>query len=290
RYAPCRLRCGHPGTARRGPALQPLDVRPVAALGRDPRAGNRLRHRQPLGFSPRPRARRSHRHRALLPRAPAREIRRPRQRRDRPVVPADRGRGARRRAVRYHHLPERARARPGRRTLPRGDARAAPAAHPGGLARPLRRPRPGLPAGAVSPLAARPVAHRHRGTAVNDRTLSVIVPAYDEAATLATVVRRLREVPLKLEIVVVNDASKDGTAALIDRLLAERVIDRAVQHPANRAKGAALRSGIAAATGDVIVVQDADLEYDLGDLPRLLEPIRSGRADAVYGSRFQGGP
>ena len=125
---------------------------------------------------------------------------------------------------------------------------------------------------------------------MSEPTLSVIVPAYDEEATLATVVRRLREVPLKLEIVAVNDASKDGTAAVIDRLVAERVIDRAVHHPTNRGKGAALRSGIAAATGDVIVVQDADLEYDPGDLPRLLEPIRSGRADAVYGSRFQGGP
>ncbi|PYO68571.1 MAG: glycosyl transferase, partial [Gemmatimonadetes bacterium] len=119
---------------------------------------------------------------------------------------------------------------------------------------------------------------------MSEPTLSVIVPAYDEEATLATVVRRLREVPLKLEIVAVNDASKYGTAAVIDRLVAERVIDRAVHHPTNRGKGAALRSGIAAATGDVIVVQDADLEYDPGDLPRLLEPIRSGRADAVYGS------
>ena len=73
---------------------------------------------------------------------------------------------------------------------------------------------------------------------MSEPTLSVIVPAYDEEATLATVVRRLREVPLKLEIVAVNDASKDGTAAVIDRLVAERVIDRAVHHPTNRGKGA----------------------------------------------------
>ena len=120
--------------------------------------------------------------------------------------------------------------------------------------------------------------------------LSVIVPAYDEEATIAAVVRRLREVPLVLEIIVVNDASKDGTAAIADRLVAERLVDKVIHHETNRGKGAALRAGIAAASGDVVVVQDADLEYDPGDLPRLLEPIRGGRADAVYGSRFQGGP
>jgi glycosyltransferase involved in cell wall biosynthesis len=123
-----------------------------------------------------------------------------------------------------------------------------------------------------------------------DVVLSVIVPAYNEAATIEPVVRRLRQVPVALEVIAVNDASTDGTGALLDRLAAGGLVERVVHHPANRGKGAAFRTGIAAATGQVIVAQDADLEYDPLELPRLLEPIRSGRADAVYGSRFQGGP
>ena len=125
---------------------------------------------------------------------------------------------------------------------------------------------------------------------MNDLTLSVIVPAYNEEGTVEEIVQRLRELPLRLEVIAVNDASADGTGAVLDRLAAGGALQRVIHHPQNRGKGAALRSGIAAATGDVVVVQDADLEYDPTDLPRLLEPIRTGRADAVYGSRFQGGP
>ena len=123
-----------------------------------------------------------------------------------------------------------------------------------------------------------------------DLILSVIVPAYNEAGTLELVVRRLREVPLRLEVIAVDDASTDGTGAILERLERERLIDRVILQPVNRGKGAALRAGIAAATGEAIVVQDADLEYDPAELPALLEPIRAGKADAVYGSRFQGGP
>ena len=120
--------------------------------------------------------------------------------------------------------------------------------------------------------------------------LSVIVPAFNEAGTVEAAVRRLREGPLRLETIAVDDGSTDGTGEILERLAREGVLDRLVRLPENRGKGAAFRAGVAVATGDVIVAQDADLEYDPMELPALLEPIRLGRADAVYGSRFQGGP
>ncbi len=120
--------------------------------------------------------------------------------------------------------------------------------------------------------------------------LSVIMPIYNEEATVERSVRRVRAVPLDIELVCVNDASRDGTLAVLERLAREGVIDRLASHPVNRGKGAAVRTGIEQATGDVIVIQDADLEYDPAELPLLLEPILDGRADAVYGSRFLGGP
>ncbi|HZE93655.1 MAG TPA: glycosyltransferase family 2 protein [Gemmatimonadales bacterium] len=120
--------------------------------------------------------------------------------------------------------------------------------------------------------------------------LSVVVPAYNEAATVEAALRRVREVPLRVEIIVVNDASTDGTREILDQLAGDGLVDQVIHHDKNRGKGAGIRSGIAAATGDALVVQDADLEYDPADLPALLQPISSGRADAVYGSRFQGGP
>jgi glycosyltransferase involved in cell wall biosynthesis len=128
-----------------------------------------------------------------------------------------------------------------------------------------------------------------RGAMIPAERVSVIIPVYNEARTVAALVRRVRSVPLNLEIVAVNDSSSDGSGDLLERLREEGVLDVVLHHPRNRGKGAAIRTGIARATGDVIVVQDADLEYDPAELPRLLEPIRSGRADAVFGSRFIGG-
>ena len=126
--------------------------------------------------------------------------------------------------------------------------------------------------------------------ATRNLLVSVVVPAFNEAETVEMALRRVRSVPLRLEIIVVNDASTDGTREILDKLATAGLVDRVVHHEKNRGKGAAIRSGVAAASGDALVVQDADLEYDPADLPALIKPISEGRADAVYGSRFQGGP
>ena len=120
--------------------------------------------------------------------------------------------------------------------------------------------------------------------------LSLIMPVYNERTTVAASVRRVRAVPLNVEIVCVDDGSADGTRDVLQELKEQGVIDSLILQPQNRGKGAAVRAGIAAATGDVIVIQDADLEYDPNDLPRLMDAIVDGRADAVFGSRFLGGP
>lgn len=121
-------------------------------------------------------------------------------------------------------------------------------------------------------------------------TVSVIIPAYNEVATVETVLRRVAGVPMMKEVIVVDDGSADGTRPLLAELEQRGLVDLLLLHERNLGKGAALRTGFAHATGDVVVVQDADLEYDPGAIPTLLGPIADGRADAVYGSRFMGGP
>jgi len=121
-------------------------------------------------------------------------------------------------------------------------------------------------------------------------TLSVVVPVYNEEKLVRASVERLRAVPLRLEVICVDDASKDGSLAVLEALRAEGTVDVLLRHEKNQGKGAALRAGVERASGDVIVIHDADLEYDPFDLPRLLEPIADGRADAVFGSRFTGSP
>jgi len=118
--------------------------------------------------------------------------------------------------------------------------------------------------------------------------VSVVIPCYNERATLEALVDRVRECGLSsLEIVVVDDGSTDGTRELLQGPLAAK-IDQVIFQETNIGKGAALRRGFAVATGEVVVVQDADLEYDPRELPRLLDPIARGEADVVFGSRFMG--
>jgi len=120
------------------------------------------------------------------------------------------------------------------------------------------------------------------------RKLSVIVPVFDERNTVVEIVRRMRkvELPVDLEIVIVDDGSTDGTRDVL-RQLADSTV-RVLNHDVNRGKGAAIRSGLEHVTGDLVLVQDADLEYDPEDWPKLLAPILRGKARVVYGSRFTG--
>ena len=120
------------------------------------------------------------------------------------------------------------------------------------------------------------------------RTLSVIVPVYNERRTVAEIVRRMRrvELPVFLQIVVVDDGSDDGTEKILTTLQDSTL--HVIRHPTNRGKGSAVRTGLAYARGDLILIQDADLEYDPEDWPRLLRPVLRGKADVVYGTRFHG--
>jgi glycosyltransferase involved in cell wall biosynthesis len=119
--------------------------------------------------------------------------------------------------------------------------------------------------------------------------LTAVIPVYNERATLRLVVEKVLAVPLDIEVVCVDDGSKDGSAEILAELAILYPQIKVCLQPRNLGKGAALRRGIQEATGDFVVIQDADLEYDPSDYPLLLEPLIQGNADVVYGSRFQGG-
>jgi len=125
------------------------------------------------------------------------------------------------------------------------------------------------------------------------KTLSIIIPVYNEKATIQRVIASVVAAPLPLarELIIVDDFSRDGTREILQALAAPAgATMKVVLHDRNRGKGAAIRTGLEHVSGEIVVVQDADLEYDPADFPKLLEPILAGRADAVYGNRFHGGP
>jgi glycosyltransferase involved in cell wall biosynthesis len=119
--------------------------------------------------------------------------------------------------------------------------------------------------------------------------LSVVMPVYNERPTIAVMVERVLAVPIEIELLCVDDGSSDGSREILGDLEKKYPQLRVFLQPRNLGKGAALRRGIAEATGEFVVIQDADLEYDPADYPRLLEPLLAGKADVVYGSRFMGG-
>lgn len=124
------------------------------------------------------------------------------------------------------------------------------------------------------------------------RRLSVLMPVYNEAPTISTIIERVLQSPvgLEIEIIAVDDCSSDDSRTILRELASSEPRIRLVEMPENRGKGAAIRAAIAHMTGDIAIIQDADLEYDPVEYPRVLKPILDGKADAVYGSRFAASP
>jgi glycosyltransferase involved in cell wall biosynthesis len=119
--------------------------------------------------------------------------------------------------------------------------------------------------------------------------VSFLIPAYNEAATIAEVLARVGDLDFEKQVIVIDDGSTDNTADIVSRWSSERDGDLLLMRQPNRGKGAAIRAGIAHVTGEIVVIQDADMEYDPSDVPTLIDPIVRGAADAVYGSRLSGG-
>ncbi len=119
--------------------------------------------------------------------------------------------------------------------------------------------------------------------------LSVVIPVYNEERTLEEIVRRVQATPYEKELILVNDCSKDGTRGIMEKLEKQYPNVRSFHHEVNQGKGGALATGFSKVAGDIVLIQDADLEYDPSDYPVLLRPILEGKADVVFGSRFLGG-
>jgi glycosyltransferase involved in cell wall biosynthesis len=142
-------------------------------------------------------------------------------------------------------------------------------------------------AATVTEPVGRPAFVRRANSVLKDPLLSVVMPVYNERHTIDEIIRRVLAVNLRIELIVVDDCSTDGTSAMLDALQSELHF-KLLRQPVNQGKGAALRRGFAVVTGDLVIIQDADLEYSPEEYPELIELICQGRADVVYGSRFLG--